>query len=520
MSDDLGPILVRESAELIHGDGRTVVVQLARWGEPRLVSDGGAAYREAFDSIKLADRVAVVDRHNGQTIGHADVSSYRALPEPTIDLHIAETTAGNDTLALIRNGTLDSVSVEFHPRRTDKIVDGVLRRVDALVSGIAFAFRPAHTAPILATREHKENQDMTTDTDTAGAPVAVTPADLDAFGDTLKRDMIEQFSIVGRAEQPDPYSSIRRFRNLAEFAVAAFDDPTLDPRILNRALADQITSANPGVVPPAWLTTVFGIISRGRPTISAFGVENLPPSGMEVDWPYFDGDFSALVGEQLTEKSEITSVVVNVEKGSAPLKTYAGGSDVSMQLVRRSSPSYLQAYQQIMSIGYAATTDAAVIAAAMAAGTASAGTWDPATGTADELLAALFTASVEVEAASGAPAEFAIASTDVYIAIGTLGIGTGGIAPAPYGTQNVAGTADARSLNVNVSGLPVVHDQYAAAGTLLLSNSSVAKFHEDGPMTVQADDVAKLGVDVAVWGMGAFAPVLPAGLRKIGSGAP
>lgn len=514
MSEATGPVLVRESAELIHGDGRTVVVQLARWGEPRLVSDGGPSYREAFDSLVLADRVAVVDRHNGATIGHADIASYRAQPEPTIDLHIAETAAGNDTLALIRNGTLDAVSVEFHPRRTDKIVDGVLRRVDALVSGIAFAFRPAHTAPILATRETQENTDMTTD-QTAGVPVSVTPADLDAFGDSLKRDMIEQFSIVGRAEPTDPYSAIRRFRNLAEFAVAAFDDPTLDPRILNRALADQITSANPGVVPPAWLTTVYGIIGRGRPTISAFGVESLPPSGMEVDWPYFDGDFSLLVGEQTVEKTEIESVVVPIKKGTAPLKTYAGGSDVSMQLVRRSSPSYLQAYQQIMSIGYAATTDAAVIAAAMLAASASSAIWDPATGTTDGLLAALFTASVEVEAATGAPAEFAIASTDVYIAIGTLGIVGAGIAPAPYGVQNVAGTADARSLNVNVSGLPVIHDQYAAAGSLLVSNSSVGSFHEDGPMTVQADDVAKLGVDVAVWGMGAFAPVLPAGLVKI-----
>ena len=152
-------MLLRESSELIHGDGRTVVVQLAKWGEPRTVSDDGVtSYREAFDSLEMADRVRVVTTHGdrGETIGHADVTSYRSLPEPTIDLHIAETAAGNDMLALIKNRTIDAVSVEFHPRNTDKIVDGVMRRANALVSGIAFAFRPAHSAPILATREHPD----------------------------------------------------------------------------------------------------------------------------------------------------------------------------------------------------------------------------------------------------------------------------------------------------------------------------------------------------------------------------
>jgi len=515
-------ILVRESAELIHGDGRTVVVQLAKWGEPRTVSDDGTTtYREAFESFELADRVRVVDQHFGETIGHADIASYRAEPEPTIDLHIAETARGDDVLALVRNGTIEGVSVEFRPSAADRLVDGVMRRANALVQGIAFAFRPAHSAPILATREqthHQETDIMSTDE----TPAGISDTDLAQFGDELRRDMLEQFNqISSRSETPDPYAELRKYRSLAEFALARYDDPDADSRILTRALVDQTTPDNPGVIPPAWVQEVKGIVDFGRPTISAFGVTPLDPNGMELNWPYFDGDFSALVGEQLTEKSEITSVSVPIKKGTSPLKSYAGGSDLSLQLVRRSSPSYVDSYSRIMSIGYAAATDAAALAVAIAAA-ASGPDWDPSGGTSTELLAALFGASTQVEAATGAPASFAICATDVYNAIGTLSGGVSGlpVAPAPYGTQNVAGTADAASLRINVSGLPIIHDQYAPAGTFLVSNGVAGSWHEDGPMTLQENNVAQLGVDWAIWGMGAFSTYTPAGVVAITPAAP
>ena len=46
---------------------------------------------------------------------------------------------------------------------------------------------------------------------------------------------------------------------------------------------------------------------------------------MSVDWPYFNGDLSTIVGEQVTQKSEITSVRVDLLKGTRAIKTFAGG---------------------------------------------------------------------------------------------------------------------------------------------------------------------------------------------------
>ena len=82
-----------------------------------------------------------------------------------------------------------------------------------------------------------------------------------------------------------------------------------------RAWVDQLPAENPGVIPPGWVSDVFGIVDHGRPVITAIGTRALPESGMDVNWPYFDGDLLALVGEQVTPKTEIVSVKVSAEAG-------------------------------------------------------------------------------------------------------------------------------------------------------------------------------------------------------------
>lgn len=272
------------------------------------------------------------------------------------------------------------------------------------------------------------------------------------------------------------------------------------------ALVDQITANNPGVIPPQWLTTIIGIIDRGRPTVQAFGgARSAGDNGMAIDWPYYDGGFDDLVGVQATEKTEVTSRRVDIKRASADLATYAGASDISYQLLRRSSPSYREAYGRILAIAYAVTTDKAFATDVVAAATGT-GTWDGAT--LASLTAALFAASSDVDDAVGVPADVVLAAPDVFQLIGTLD----GLKPPVYGTNNVQGTSQASTLRVNVSGLDIVNDRSLAAGTLLVGSSEAAAWREDGPFPIEADDVPKLGRDVGIWGMGATTVQVPAGL--------
>jgi hypothetical protein len=198
-----------------------------------------------------------------------------------------------------------------------------------------------------------------------------------------------------------------------------------------------------------------------------------------------------------------------------PLKTYAGGSDISYQLIRRSRPAYRDAYMRIMMAAYSAVVDRAATLAAVAAAKGHV-VYDPAAADADgaKFRAALFAASVKVEAATGSPAGFVLAATDQFVRLG------GVLTPAPYGTTNVPGVATAATLKVEVSGVPIVHAPSAANGTLLVSNSTAADWFEDGPFPIAAEDVEKLGQDVAVWGMGAFGATLPTGIVALSATAP
>jgi hypothetical protein len=257
---------------------------------------------------------------------------------------------------------------------------------------------------------------------------------------------------------------------------------------------------------------VRGIIDLGRRVITNLGPNPDPGEGMDIEYPYFAGDLLALVGVQSAEKAPITSVRVDILKGSVPLATYAGGSDVSYQLIRRSRPSYRDAYLRIMASAYAAVTDKAATDQLEAASDAHV-VYDPATDTdGTAFRAAVFEASVLVEDATGAPASVVLAASDVFTGYGAV------LNPAPV--VNVGGTSSAKTLSVDVSQLEVVRAPALAAGTAIVTNGQAAAWAEDFGGTVTAEDVEKLGQNIAVWGLGALAAFVPAGIVLLSATAP
>jgi hypothetical protein len=97
----------------------------------------------------------------------------------------------------------------------------------------------------------------------------------------------------------------------------------------------------------------------------------------------------------------------------------------------------------------------------------------------------------------------------VFIQIG------GVLTPPPV--LNALGTAQASTLSPNVSGLPIYYSPNVAAGKMLVSNRLAAAWHEDGPFQASEEDVAKLGTNVAFYGMGAASVYIPAGVVVVGT---
>lgn len=416
---------------------------------------------------------------------------------------IADTTLGRDAATLARMGGM-GMSVGFTTVEDDTKTRGLITRVKAQLRELSLTPTPAYaTAGVAAIREEENPVDESTAVAEATAPEAREQYATVAQVETLERQIAAR-AYTAPAEVSHP---LAQFRTFGDYCQAVYRG-----EVESRALIDQITTNNPGVLPPSWASEVHGILAASRPGISALGVESAGASGMDFAWPYFDGDLDAIVAVQATQKTDVNSVRIDIKKGTASLATFAAASDISYQLLMRSAPSYLDAHNRIMAASYAAVTDNAFVDALVTGGTASTVDYDLAADTdGTKFKAAVFGASVEVEAATGSPASVVLVATDVFVKAG----GWSALVPTSYGTQNVAGTATASTLAVNVSGLPVVHDRHLAAGSIIVTNREAASWIEDGPMVANAEVPNKLGRDVAVFGFGTTAIYLPKGVVKL-----
>lgn len=298
-----------------------------------------------------------------------------------------------------------------------------------------------------------------------------------------------------------PFATAAEFYAEFQAATAAEDKDKVDALQAAFAVPDQTTPNNPGVMPPAWRTDIKKRIDRRTPAIRAFGTIGLPATGMDVTWPYLDPalDVDAIIQRQLTEKSELQGVPINILKASESIKTAGAVSDISYQLLMRSAPSYLAAHNEILLAAWARYIEARFTAQLLAKGTDT-GAATPTTATpttAAALRGRLFELSADVEDATGSPADVVLVSSDVW---GSIGADPDLVNPA-YGTQNVGGTSSAKTLNINVNGLDVQRAPFLPDGTLVVASSDAAKASNSGARVATAEDVRKLGRDVAVWGM-------------------
>jgi phage head maturation protease len=523
------PVMVRSESE------RLVELRILPW---RVVGDTAEGpelfHRGAFRGIKPADVSLEAIGAHGADAGVRLVGRAVELDDREDGqygtFHVSRTAAGDELLELVRDGVYRAASAVFEPMpESSRVVRGIMERSRARLRRVGIVERGAYPgAAVLAVRS-AGGYDMTdprepdpvpdptptpvpdpTPTPPEGRAWRMSPSD--ALED-LRTDLLGRMTSLeaslgsGRARTVHP---LARWSSFGDYADAAYSDPSLTP-LLGRVLADQLTTDNPGVIPPSWVNEVAGILGFARPAIIATGgPAPLGDSGMELDWPYLDPalNLDTIVAKQAAEKTQIASVKVKILKGSQPIDTYAGGSDVSYQLIRRSRPAYREAYIRILEIAYARVTEAAFEAQLLAvAGSSLVLT---ATSTADQVRAFLFAASAIVADVTGKPATVDLVSPTEFARLG----GLANLWPSAYGTANIAGTAQASTLSINISGLPIVRAPFLTGNTHLVLNDESARWHEDGPFPISAEDVAKLGQNVAVWGMGTGATTAPKAIVK------
>ena len=452
----------------------------------------------AFDTTAVVGK-PLAYRHN-EPIGVITAASN----EPDglyIDFDVVNTSLGRDAATLMRTGSSRGLSVGFAPLESKRTQGkNAIVYTKAALAEVSLTHQPAYsTAGVGSIREDH----MSVETVEDAAPAVVADIQAREAIDELRRE------VQSVAHVAEPVHPLAQFRSFGEYSKAVLEG------FESRALVDQVTDNNPGVLPPIWLQQVRGIIDLGRPVITGVGgPQSAGATGLDINWPYFDGDLTTIVEAQANEKDEVNSVRIDIEKGTASLLTYAAGSDISYQLLQRSQPSYLDAHNRIMAASYSTVTDRKFTSDLWNSGTGLE-TYDLSGDTTGATFrATVFEASMKCEDATGVPATIVYASTALMTAIG----GWESFYPAPYGVQNVSGVATASTLQVNVSGLRVVRAKWldgAATRHAIVTNGEAARWIEDGPRIANAENVGQLGRDIAIYGYGVTAAYLPAGIIRI-----
>lgn len=419
---------------------------------------------------------------------------------------ILDTVQGRDANTLLRGGAVTGLSVGFRPITDawNKTRDAVTR-VKAAALEVSLTHMPAYaTAGVSAIREETPMET----TVTVDTPVVST--DLEAREQiAILRDQLE--SVVHTAGS-DPVHPAAQYRTLKDFLIAARNGD-----VEERALNVSALSEQTGMIPPTWLQDIKGVLDRGRPCINAIGGPSpAGTAGLDIKWPVFAGDLSAIVATVAADGTEANSPDIDITVGTATLLTYAAANRLTYQVIERADPSYVQAHTRIMAGAYGTETDYAFQTALWANDTIATGVdYDFSADSTGALFAEhVWAAAVDVQTATGQPAEVVYVSRAVFRKLA----GWSSFQAQNYPQNNTRGVFDGSTLRANVMGLPIVMAaNFAVDETqdVIVTNRAAIGWAEDGPRFASNDAAGNLGRDVAIYGYAVATPYISSGIVSI-----
>jgi HK97 family phage major capsid protein len=269
--------------------------------------------------------------------------------------------------------------------------------------------------------------------------------------------------------------------------------------VFYRTADHQTTPDNPGVIPDPIVGGVINFIDATRPIVNAIGPQALPSGTFHR--PHVTQNTSVdrqTSGDStdVTEKTELVSQKMLIERLLVQADTYGGYVNVSRQNIDWSSPNILDLVVNDLAAQYAIVTEE-VTADALATTGASPVTYaqDP---SGDELAAAIWEAMGDIYAVTkgqGRP----------VLAIAPDRLGAFGPLFAPVNPQNAQSTGFMASnfgqgVIGNISGIPVVVSAGLDSGEAFLFSTAAIEVWEQRIGSLQVVEPSVLGVQIAYAG--------------------
>jgi HK97 family phage major capsid protein len=425
---------------------------------------------------------------------------------------ISSSTRGSDALITASEGLTSGLSVGVEVLKSNRKA-GVMHVTSSRIIEVSLvtepAFKSAQVTDIAASEEEtpvevvEETQPTESETAVENTPETVA-APVEAAAVEAARPTV---TVTNVRERIAPMTSGQYLEHTIKAATGSDES-----RRIIRA-ADDDTSTNTGLTLAPHMNEFITNQVTSRAAIEAGSRGVLPASGLSFTIPRVTGNAAAGdVNEgQTTTETGITSdyLTVNVNK-------FSGMQTVSWELLDRSAPLFYDEMIKNLTNAYANATDAAVIAALLAGGTAA-----TATTTANAAGYQAFVAT-ETAAAYKGTGQFArniIGSTDTWAAFMGFADTTGRSLYTAAMPMNASGAMAPTALTGSILGLNLYVDPNIAVSGLIDNSSYIVSpeaytTYESPTTRLQVQVLGSGQVEIAVYGYLAVAVKNPLAIRK------
>jgi len=488
-------------------DARTISGRIVTWGEVGNTSAGKTLF--AKDSIALKPVKLFIDHNMDKPIGKVlDFDAHDEGIDATFK--IANTQRGNDALVEAMEGLKDGFSVGIKLSEYDNTDEGLVVKNSQLIE-VSLVESPAidsaRVSEVAASDDPTNEQEGSDMTET---PELQTENEVSVEAAKVEASVKPTSAPVFTSPRVDTNVTAGQYVH-AQIKAQRGDT---DARDLVAALEVATVAENTGMVPPNYLRDIIGIIDDSRPFINSIERAPLPPSGMKI--------FTPKLGTQATvavtaENAEFDSTDTTVTFQEDNVIKMAGAGIISVELLDRSEPSFVDLYLRELSASYAQKTDqyASQIASQNASASSGASVYAAiADGISDSYGVMRFTPNRLLVAPSG--------GTNNIDFAGLLGAVDSAGRPlyAAALPQNANGLISQGSTAGTVAGLSLVVDPNYTGDDLnakhaLVYPSAAMRFHESGTVQLRANVVANGQIEIGIYGYIAVVNRYPTAFRKL-----
>ena len=494
---------------------REITGIIVPFGKPGFTNMGEVVFEQG--SLQLNNDIKLFEDHDMNKV-RGRMISHEVTPMGIVaKFKVARTTAGDDVLALAQDGLKSGLSIgasidQYENKENQVYVTKASIVEVSVVDTPAFAeaqitdvaAQKADETEVTANSASDERTNQTESEVTSMAnPEEVTPV-----VETAPEVAVEASKAVSA---PVAYAKPRVNLNVTagEYAKAQFNamQGNQDARDLIAALDAATTTENIGVVPPSYLRDLIGIIDDSMPFADSLEQGTLPASGMKFYRPVIGTQATAAV---TAEAVEFDSTDTTITSREVSIVKIAGANLVSVELIDRSDPSYLDTLLRELAASWAQKADAYAASIALAAPGSSSG-------------ATLYAAIADGIADSYAvlrktPNRFLADTGNFASLLAAVDGSQRPIFAAAGPTQNAAGLMTAGSTNGTIAGLGLVVDPNIDTGTGIsgvVYSSDAATMYKSSAFQLRSNQVSTGEIEIGIYGYVAVCPKYPTAFRNI-----